>query len=334
MEKIFLGVDGGNSKTDYLLYTARGEFVDIVRMPTCSHEQMKDGFDGAQRAMGEQLRAVLERNKLTAADLAYSAFGLAGADTTGQIAELRGRVGNLGMSDFVLANDGVLGIKAVASSGVCAINGAGTVIVGIDGGGNTLQVGGVGQMSGDFAGGAHVMHRGIQAAYSYRFRNGPYSSIVPLIYEILGLGGPYELHEAIANRSLLYSKMTDIIAAVDKEAVAGDVVAKEIMDAAGENVAQGVIGLIREMRLPEPVTVVLAGSLWHKSEYGGMLGAFQNILRDFCRYQIHVLSAPPAAGGVFWAMEMYGIQVDAAFRDNVLSFLTPEKYEALTAISP
>ena len=53
--KYILGVDGGNTKTDYLLYDVEGNFVDGLRSGTCSHEGLKDGFEGAYRVMNERL---------------------------------------------------------------------------------------------------------------------------------------------------------------------------------------------------------------------------------------------------------------------------------------
>ena len=48
MKKFIIGVDGGNTKTDYLLYDTEGNFIDGVRSGTCSHEVPSvGGFDGS-----------------------------------------------------------------------------------------------------------------------------------------------------------------------------------------------------------------------------------------------------------------------------------------------
>ena len=62
MSKYYLGVDGGNTKTDYLLCTADGGFKDVFRTGTCSHEAFENGYDGMEAAMSEQLSRLLERN--------------------------------------------------------------------------------------------------------------------------------------------------------------------------------------------------------------------------------------------------------------------------------
>ena len=36
MEKFIMGVDGGNSKTDYFLFTNKGAFIDYYRGPAAT----------------------------------------------------------------------------------------------------------------------------------------------------------------------------------------------------------------------------------------------------------------------------------------------------------
>ena len=74
MPKYFLGVDGGNSKTDYLLCTADGEFVDVFRTGTCSHERFDDGYDGMEKNMREHLAILFKRNNISVEDIASAGF--------------------------------------------------------------------------------------------------------------------------------------------------------------------------------------------------------------------------------------------------------------------
>ena len=47
MKKYIIGVDGGNTKTDYFLFDSEGNFIDFHRAGTCSHEGLKDSFEGS-----------------------------------------------------------------------------------------------------------------------------------------------------------------------------------------------------------------------------------------------------------------------------------------------
>lgn len=330
--KYLLGVDGGNSKTDYLLCRADGEFVDILRCPTCSHEAFKDSYDGMEAAMKSHLDQLFRRNNIAVGDIAVGAFGLAGADLPGQIDELNKRVSRLGFNRFVLANDGVLGVKAVAKSGVCAVNGAGTVVVGIDDSGKMLQVGGIGHISGDYAGGGHIMRTGISAVYSYFYRTGAKSAIVPKVLEILNVTDPANLPTIINYSHLIRQHMTEIITVIDRAAVDGDAVAKKILDDVGVNIAEGVCGCIRNLAFSDCVTIVMVGSIWNKIKYPGMMDGFKatvsaNVLIP-CQFKL--LQAPPALGAIFWAKEIYD-NTDALgpYRKKMLDFLTLQRYDEL-----
>ena len=62
------------------LFDLEGNFVDGLRSGTCSHEGLKDSFDGSYRVMKEQLEILFTRNNITVKDIAGAGFGLAGAD--------------------------------------------------------------------------------------------------------------------------------------------------------------------------------------------------------------------------------------------------------------
>ena len=81
MKKYIIGVDGGNTKTDYLLFDTEANFIDGFRSGTCSHEAPSIGsFDGAYKVMNENIKLLLSRNNLTIDDVVSGAFGLAGVD--------------------------------------------------------------------------------------------------------------------------------------------------------------------------------------------------------------------------------------------------------------
>ena len=175
MSKYIIGVDGGNTKTDYLLFDVNGNFIDGMRCGTCSHEAPKIGsFEGAYVEMNEKITEILSRNKLTINDVVSGAFGLAGVDAPFQKKALEEAVEKIGFTKYAVVNDGFLGIKAASKTGtgVCSINGTGTVNVGIDEDGNWMQVGGIGYVAGDEAGGSFLARAAVRIAFDECFRFG------------------------------------------------------------------------------------------------------------------------------------------------------------------
>ncbi|MCL2572148.1 MAG: hypothetical protein FWE11_07060 [Defluviitaleaceae bacterium] len=328
----FLGVDGGNLKTDYLLCHEDGTFVDILRRPTCSHEHVGVGYDGMQKKMQSHLNDLFIKNNITVKDIAAAAFGLAGADLHNQHEELKQRIVNIGFGKFDLGNDGILGVKAMASSGVCAINGSGAVVVGIDDTGAQLQVGGIGQLSGDYAGGNHIARSAVEAVYRHYFRIGQYSHAFPQIMDVFGISTKADLPtHVISKGSLIWENAKEIINIVDNAAAAGDEVCKNILDNVGINCGEGVCGCIRNLSFTGEITVVKAGSIWTKLKYQGISNIFESIIRQNIKQSIQsiLLDAPPALGAVFWARELLNGACDTKYQEDMRKFLTTQKYEEL-----
>jgi len=339
MQKYFLGVDGGNTKTDYLLCTVEGEFVDVIRTPTCSHEHFEDGYDSMERLMREQLAPLFERNKIDVSHIQAAGFGLAGADLPGQYVELKKRVAAIGFTQYGLANDGILGVKGASDSGVglCAVNGTGTVVLGINEKGDVFQVGGVGSMSGDAAGGGFLCNKIVTRLYEHYCCCGPDSTMFPELIELLG-ADPDDMLTTVTKYKETWSKTKEIIQIGAKAAVGSDPVAKAIFDGVGESIARCAAGCIRRLSFEKygtddlPIDIVLVGSIWHKVPYEGMKSSFLNTTQELsgkvCR--LIKMDAPAAVGGVLWAKEIAdNKQVDPGYRKNLLEAISIEKYEKL-----
>ena len=303
-----LGVDGGGTKTEYVLAKADCTVVDTLYTGTCSHEQFSDGFDGMERAMSAQLNELFSRNGITAADIAAAGFGLAGADLPWQVTELKKRVAALGFARFDVANDGILGIKAACENGVglCAVNGTGTVIIGANENGEILQVGGVGRLSGDNAGGNYIKDRIVAALYDFYYRCGADSVMFDEVLNLLGAKAD-NLLAVVYDWELLHNNMKDLIKVGAESAANNDAVAKKIFDKAGESIGKSAAGCIRRLGFSAAcVDIVQVGSIWHRIPYTGMSEIFLQTVNELsgkdCRIAKSEVSA--AMGGVYWAKQL------------------------------
>lgn len=307
--KFLLGVDGGNTKTDYFLFTTDGQFYDAIRMGTCSHEALKDSYAGTKRVMGEHLATLFERHNISIDDIEAAAFGLAGADIASQKKELNRVISELGFKKFQLENDGILGVKAASPNGkgICSINGTGTVTVGVDDRGQFLQVGGVGYISGDEAGGSFIVRRTYQAVYDSFYRLGKKTILAKVLMDRFQIPSnelflDYIVH-AYEQKSF---GSTEIIKMVFQAANDGDEVAIEILEQVGLNLARSTAGCINNLHFDSEVNVVLAGSVWSKATAPHMQNFFMNFVSQNVKPKcvFHVLNASPASGAVIWAMEI------------------------------
>ncbi|HAX72047.1 MAG TPA: N-acetylglucosamine kinase, partial [Firmicutes bacterium] len=189
MRKFVIGVDGGNTKTDYFLFDTEGNLIDHLKGGTCSHEALSDSFEGAYRLLKMHLDLLVHRNDLTYDEIESAAFGLAGVDLLHQRETLEDIVERIGFKNYVVDNDSFLGIKAALPNGfgVCSINGTGTVAGGIDEYGNRLQVGGMGAVTGDEAGGAYIAKTVLRYVYDYLYRCSPKTMMAKPVMNLLGV---------------------------------------------------------------------------------------------------------------------------------------------------
>lgn len=325
MEKNYIvGVDGGNSKTDYFLFDTGGNFVDHLKAGTCSHERFADGYAGAHRVMDTHIRQLLGRNQLTIDAVAAGAFGLAGADIPSQKSRLCQVVERIGFSHYALDNDSFLGIKAgsVKGYGVCSINGSGTVTGGISPSGARLQVGGVGELSGDEAGGFYLARRILRTVYDAFYRMGPPTAITAPVMELLQLKKKEQLIECVLEGALKRSlPVTALMKIMFSEADGGDPAARAIIEHTARQLACSTAGCIANLDFDREVDVILAGSVWLKAESPLLLNHYKEQLAVLTWHDCHcrLLEHPPAIGAVLWALELAGgAPVDLATRQRII----------------
>ena len=331
MSGYLIGVDGGNTKTDYFLFDTEGRKVDALRAGTCSHEKLPDRFAGTKRVLHGLLRDFLSRNDLSADDITAACFGMAGVDVPRQKRTLEEIVADFGFPRFVVANDGYLGIKAGTRSGagVCSISGTATVAVGIGSDGTMLQVGGIGMVSGDNGGGKYLSAQAIQAVYNEAFRFGPATSLSADLFSLFGVREVPDLPVAIIEKyELRQVDPAEVVKLLFKHALMGDGVAGGILRKSGRSMARSVAGCVARLDLPEPVEIVLAGSVWAKAGSPHLFDAFHDCLEELAPRPraYRVLQIPPATGAVLWAMELACGQAPGdALRESVVRSV--EAYE-------
>ncbi|MCI5938791.1 MAG: hypothetical protein MRZ17_02660 [Acholeplasmataceae bacterium] len=307
--KYILGVDGGNTKTDYYLFDVNGNFIDMYRGGTCSHEGLKDSFEGSYRIMKEVFDDFLPKHNLKPSDITASVFGLAGDDLPYQQKKLEQIVERLGFKNFKIVNDSALGIKVGTSNGygVCSINGTGTSVSGIDKDGKCIQVGGIGEITGDEAGGKHLSRKVVRKAFDEVMRHGDKTSLTPIVLELLDNKDHEYLMEDIALKYLTGKVDYNVLTiACFEEASKGDIVAINLLKEMADNLARSAAGAVVRLNLGEHPEIVLAGSVYVKGSCPILVEEFKEKINHYAHKECKtkVLMVPPATGAIVWAMEL------------------------------
>ena len=308
------GVDGGNTKTDYFLFTSDGKLIAKRRSGTCSHEAFINGFEMAKKIMSEEIGIILGENNLKPQDIDAACFGLAGCDVESQHQKLVEIVKEIGFKNFVIVNDSFIGIKAGTTRGygVCSVNGTGTCCGGIDKNGKVLQVGGIGGITGDFAGGRQIARDVVARVFDYCFRMGKPTKLKDLVFDAFEITDKFDLEDRIVSkfisRKIDYNQFT---LACFKYASEGDEVAISILEEMATHLARSVSGTILSLDFGDDVEVVMIGSVYVKASCQILNDKFKELVLKYtnkkCKFII--LDVPPATGSIIWAKELY----DGAF---------------------
>lgn len=307
--KYILGVDGGGTKTDYLLFTTDGEWVDHIRVGSRSHEVLEGGFIEVEKEILSDIDELLEKNSIAKSQVAAAAFGMAGIDTPAQLVKIKEILDKSGLPDYVVSNDSILGIKAGCRSGagICSINGTGTVASGVNEQGEILQVGGIGMATGDSAGGHYIATLTVKAVYDYYYRCGQETVLTGKIMDFFEIQDPLELLNAISDKFYNNREMDkEIVTLLFQAANNHDEVAEGIVKEIADQLARSVSGCMINLKFKEVPEVILAGSVWTKSDCPLFLSYFKECVHQYTGKNIHPvpLKVIPAAGAILWALEL------------------------------
>ncbi len=323
-KEILLGVDGGNTKTDFFLFTTEGECLAYLKTGTSSHERFENGYEETEKLLKERIDELCKKANINISDIDSGVFGLAGADTPGQHRKLYEITQRILPCKTMVCNDSILGIMAVAPEcvGVCCINGTGSSVGGINEEGESRQVGGFGNLSSDFAGGMYAAGEVLRTVYSEKYREGEKTSLTKGVYQFFNASETVDLMELLDPETFVMTKELELFLnrLLFEEANKGDASAQKIINKMALDMAQSAAGCINKLKFTDKVTVVLAGSLWVKGGYPGMQNAFEEYVRAHAKAECDfvVLQEPPAMGAIFGAYKLLKQQAPSdSFRQRV-----------------
>ena len=310
MEKGYvIGVDGGNTKTDLTVADLDGNPIATLRKGTCSHEAFPDSYSGACRHLYAYLDELHALADIPKSSVVSAVFGLAGVDTRAQWACLDGIVFGAGYPLYQVINDSFLPIYTAGADGlgICSINGTKTVAGGIDCTGKMVQVGGLGDITGDRGGGDYIAFRVTEAAYNEIFRNGPSTALTSVVLDALDYAEPDALCAAIQGKILCSTEHRLPLIRALFHLCQDDPVAFAIVEEIAVNLANSVVGCAGHLSFPDRIPVICAGSIWQKAETPLMFERFRAHVEAGLdgRAAVALLAEAPVAGAVKWAIRNY-----------------------------
>lgn len=319
-----IGVDGGSSKSHLAIFDLDGNFVCLEHWGALNHEVLPGSFEQFESEFKQFISKALSPNGIEIDEIEYAVIGMSGVDTKVQHGIISEIIKKIGIKEFTLCNDAYLGIPGVTSknNGICAINGSGSSIAGMNEG-KMFQIGGLGTITGDFGGGYSIGVYLVRAVYNSLFRLGESTLLKDLLFRELGISDKYDLMETlsekIADGSFRLGASNKLLFEAEGE---GDAVAKKIILKIAQSYANGIICMIREIGFEQNVDIAFAGSVFVKEKDSGLIKKIKEMVCNvYPKMNINfvVFEKPPVAGAVIWALRF--LKPDADFIEKVCSQL-------------
>ncbi len=315
---MFLGVDGGGTKTEFVLLTAQGRV--LARHAETGSYYIQVGMVEVGRIVREGCAAVLRAAGASAQDIRFAFLGLPahGEDEThtAQLDDLPAAV--LPAGRFRCGNDMICGWAGSlgGSDGINVVAGTGSICYG-ERAGRGARCGGWGELFSDEGSAFWIAREGL-AAFS-RMSDGrlPRGPLHALLVKQLGLKQDIHLTDLVLNE---WKAERDRIAAlslwVKAAADAGDEVARAIFQRAGAELAALVDATRRRLDFgaTEAVRISYSGGAFNAGDW--LLQPMLAALRAACtRYELCPPRFSPALGAALYAARCAGEPLDAAALD-------------------
>lgn len=242
----YLGVDGGGSKTAYVVLDGDGRAVAEAVGPSCSY--FASGIELVGRVLGEGVAEVTARAGIGRADLAHAFFGLPGyGEVSADVPRLREIVrGVLGHDRFGCGNDMVGGWAGALAGrdGINVVSGTGSIAYG-EHAGRTHRAGGWSELFGDEGSAYWVAVQGLNAFSRMSDGRCPRGPLHALIAARTGIASDLDLVGVVMDRwGGRRARIAALAPVVVEAAQAGDGAAEAILERAGREL----VGLVEACR--------------------------------------------------------------------------------------
>lgn len=297
---VYLGVDGGGTKTAYVVADESGTALAETAGPTCYY--FAAGIDLVERVLREGVARVLEAAGITAADLDRAFVALPGhGEASADLPELDAIVGRvLGHDRYDVGNDAVAGWAGSlgGGDGINVVAGTGSIAYG-ELRGASHRTGGWSELFGDEGSAYWIAIRGLNAFSRMSDGRLPVGPLHARMRERVGADTDLDVIGIVADRwGGDRGRIAGLATCVTEAADAGDAAALAIVaDAAAELAA--LVLAVRDALPVEPGEVVPVSYSGGVFRAPGVRAAFEAALG--AAFALREPAAGPALGAALYA---------------------------------
>lgn len=315
---LYLGVDGGGTKTVAALADETGQIVAAARAGGSNYQDI--GISSAGAELRVAVQSALQKVGASLSDVAGAAFGMAGADRATEMMIVQGMVDEyVPVSRRYVENDALLVLRAGTKEavGVGLVAGTGTNCIGRDRYGRRHQIGGMGPISGDVGYAEDLAMRTLGGAWkAFDGRSGP-SALSAAVCGDFGVAAVDELVQLMVRGELPEPVVRKVVQCLFRCAREGDGLARRIVEDTASRMGAAAAAAMRALVLLGPNAVlVLGGAMFQTKGHELLVDACAKRVREaVSEAHVIVLDTNPVVGALLFARDI----VEHASRDFALA---------------
>ena len=262
--RLFLGVDGGGTKTNVAISNESGTIVAEGRGDPSN--PLRVGVETAVANIARAVDSACDVAGISRGDIVAATLGLAGV----RRADIRERVRDSFVSRMKIRETSITTDADIAlfgttlgEAGLVVIAGTGSVCLGIDGKGNRAMSGGWGPIAGDEGGGRGIAGEALHSVAKASDGRGPETKLSERAAEYFRASSVENLIGAIYAPQMDNSRIAGFAKHVVETAEEGDVVACRILENAGEELGVAACAVMERLDLTtQDVPIGCVGSVF------------------------------------------------------------------------
>ena len=303
-----LAVDGGASSTLALVATLDGRILGSGLAGPSNHVYEAGGMERLTSALHGSIRAALTAAEIPAEAVASACLGMTG----GALEAVPIAQSLLPTATLHSHHDTVTALAGAscARPGVVVIAGTGSIAYGRLDDGREARAGGWGFIMGDEGSGYDIGRSALRAVTQASDGRGPATRLSETILAHYGLADLWAVHRAIYTGTIDRPALAGLTAVVAPAAAAGDGVAIDLLAAAGRDLANAALAVIRTLdQTTAGLAVYVTGGVFRAGDL--VLASFREALHgESPASRIEAAAFSPVVGGLLLALQAAGRDVD------------------------
>ena len=305
----FLGVDGGGTKTAFVLMDRSGQV--LARHEGGSSYHVEIGVENLHVLLHDGVQSVLRQAGVSADDVAFAFFGLPAHGEDAQIQPVLDVIPEaiLGHRRYACGNDMICGWAGslAGEDGINIVAGTGSIGYG-ERQGLTCRGGGWGEVFSDEGSAYWIAIQGLNLFSRMSDGRLPRGPLHGLMVQEFGLQNDLDICAYVNSRATPQrDRIAQLSRLIARAAAQGDEAARQVFDQAGRELAAIVEAIRRQLQYPpgEPVNLSYSGGVFQSGDL--ILGAFRAQLATFSPdYRVVTPRHNPAIGAAIYAARLSG----------------------------